>query len=83
MWMLGGFAIVGGCFGPWLQFGAHTFNIHIVMISLCSGLGAYVIGAFVRWRVCGERVVATCYQHRPRSRFEKELQMLDECPVCG
>src|SRR4051812_18781384 len=83
MWALGGFGVVIGSFGLWLQFDAYTVNIHIIALSVCSGLGAYVIGALVRCRVCGERVVATVYQHRPRSQFANELRMIDECPVCG
>src|SRR3954471_6992634 len=83
MWVLGGFAIAIGSFGLWLQVGAHTFSIHIVLIAFCSGVGAYVIGALVRCCVCGERVVATLYQHRSRSWFATDLRMLDECPVCG
>ena len=83
MWTLGGFAIAIGSVGLWTQCGTQTINIRAAVISLCSGLGAYTIGALVRCRVCGERVVATLYQHRPRSQFINELRMLNECPVCN
>ena len=83
MWTLGGFGIVIGSFALWSQFGIHTFNIQATLIAFCSCLGAYAMGALVRCRVCGERVVATLYQHGPRSRFANGLRMLDECAVCG
>ena len=83
MWTLGALVVVVGTFGFWTQWRTHTFNSPAALIVLGSGIGAFTIGALVRCRVCGERVVATLYQHRPRSQFIHVLELLNECPVCA
>ncbi len=83
MWMLAGVTLLVALFGFSTQWRTHTINIRAMLIALCSGVGTYMVGACVRCRVCGERVVATLYQHESRTRFLTGLRTLEKCPVCG
>jgi len=58
---------------------------HYTALAVVFGgaLGAFSASALVRCSVCGDRVVATLFMERPRSRIFNRMSLLKECPVCG
>jgi len=83
MWAFAALDVLAWIFGLLMQWRTQMFHIEVAMIVLGSFLAGLVLGTSVRCRVCGERVVATLFHHRPRSQFIDELRLLNECPVCG
>jgi len=83
MWMFAALDVLAWIVGLFMQWRTQTFHLEVAMIVLGSFLGGLTLGTSVRCRICGERVVATLFQHRRRSQFVDELRMLNECPVCG
>lgn len=85
VWLMWCFAatIVGAAVVDfWLSSG-ELGDWRTIGLGIASGVAAFVMGALVRCRICGERVVAALFLERPRSRFLDELLHLEECPLCG